>query len=267
MLTMARLELASRKPDDARRKTGFAGFGAMTTRRPRAVPSAIAARTARAVSVRRTSPTRPPEIVFYTGCNLMKTPHIALLCLDILDAMQVPYRVMGGPSSCCGILQFRAGDLATSGRIAYRTIDRLREAAPRALSWCPTCQIQLSEVVAPGSRSDDPFDMKPIVQFLAERLDDLRPLMVHPVHKRVGLHEHPGVGGVTESAQAILRAIPGLDFVDLRQPRLGYHCNMLAPLPEFKRSVHLQQLEDAEAGRRHHARRHLPRLPSRTVQP
>ena len=31
MLTMARLELASRKPDDARRKTGFAGFGAMTS--------------------------------------------------------------------------------------------------------------------------------------------------------------------------------------------------------------------------------------------
>ncbi len=71
--------------------------------------------------------------------------------------------------------------------------------------------------------------------------------MVHPVNKRVGLHEHPGVAGVTESAQALLRAIPGLDFVDLRQPRLGYHCNMLAPLPEFKRSVHRQQLEDAEA--------------------
>ena len=34
--------------------------------------------------------------------------------------------------------------------------------------------------------------------------------------------------------------------MDLRQPRLGYHCNMLAPLPEFKRSVHRQQLEDAE---------------------
>jgi hypothetical protein len=100
-------------------------------------------------------------------------------------------------------------------------------------------------VVSPGI-SDDPFDLKPIVLFLAERLDDLRPLMVHEVNKRVGLHEHPGVAGVTESAQAILRAIPGLDFVDLRQPRLGYHCNMLAPLPEFKRTVHRQQLEDAE---------------------
>ena len=60
----------------------------------------------------------------------MKTPHIALLALDILDAMGVSYRVMGGPSACCGVLQFGAGDLATSGRVAYRTIDRLAAAAP-----------------------------------------------------------------------------------------------------------------------------------------
>jgi heterodisulfide reductase subunit D len=244
MLTMARLEMASRNPDDARRKAGFAGFGTMTTSlrvlSRLQLPPEVLARFRP-----ENEPASPPEVVFYTGCNLMKTPHIALLCLDILDAMNVPYRVMGGPSSCCGILQFRAGDLTTSGRIAYRTIDRLREAAPRAVSWCPTCQIQLGEVVGPG-KSGDPLDMKPIVMFLAERLDDLRPLMVHEVHKRVGLHEHPGLAGVTESAQVILRAIPGLDFVDLEQSRLGYHCSQLGAVPGFKKA-HREQLEAAEA--------------------
>jgi heterodisulfide reductase subunit D len=262
MLTMARLEMASRNPDNARRKNGFAGFGSMTVgvrvlSRLQLPPDLLARFRP------ENEPDRPPEVVFYTGCNLMKTPHIALLCLDILDAMDVPYRVMGGPSSCCGVLQFRAGDLTTSGRIAYRTIDRLKEAAPRAITWCPTCQIQLGEVVAPGM-SDDPFDLKPIVLFLAERLDDLRQLMVHPVNKRVGLHEHPGVAGVTESAQSILRAIPGLDFVDLQQTRLGYQCNTLSAVPAFKREAHRQQLEAAEeagvttlAGVYHACRREL----------
>jgi len=245
MLTMARLEMASRNPDDTRRKTGFTGFGSMTTGvrvlSKLQLPPELLARFRP-----EHEPAAPPEIVFYTGCNLMKTPHIALLCLDIMDALGVRYQVMGGPSSCCGILQFRAGDLATSGRIAYRTIDRLREAAPRALSWCPTCQIQLTEVVGPA-KADDPLDMMPIVKFLGERLDDLRPLMVHSVNKRVGLHEHPGVAGVTESAQAILRAIPGLDFVDLRQPRIGYHCSQLGALPGVKSQAHREQLEAAEA--------------------
>ena len=91
--------------------------------------------------------------------------------------MGVRYRVMGGPSHCCGVLQFRAGDLATSGRIAYRTIERLAGAVGgRALTWCPTCQVQLGEVVAPG-KTDTALDLQPFLLFLAERLDDLRPLL------------------------------------------------------------------------------------------
>jgi heterodisulfide reductase subunit D len=245
MLTLARLEQASRSPTGEKRHAGFRGFTAMTAgvrvlSRLQLQPELLERFRPDAV------PDRPPEVVFYTGCNLMKTPHIALLCLDILDALDVPYLVMGGPSSCCGVLQFRSGDLATSGRIAYRTIDRLKAAAPRALSWCPTCQIQLGEVVGPA-KSADPLDIRPIVLFLAEKLERLRPLMCRPVARRVGLHEHPGVAGVSEAAQAILRAIPGLDFVDLRQPRVGYQCNALAALPDFRRETHRQQLEAAEA--------------------
>jgi hypothetical protein len=226
-----------------RRKNGFAGFGKMTAGvrvlSQLQLPPELLAR------FRPDEDESEPEVVFYTGCNLMKTPHIALLCLDIMDAMGVRYRVMGGPSHCCGVLQLRAGDLATAGRIAGRTIDRLATAAPRALSWCPTCQVQLGEVVAP-SMAGPKLDMTPFVRFLAERLDRLQPLMTRRVEKRVGLHEHPGVAGISESATAILRAIPGLDFVDLDQPRVGYMCNTLNALPIYKRSVHQSQLEAAE---------------------
>ena len=34
-------------------------------------------------------PDTPPDFVFYTGCNVLKTPHIALLALDIMDAVGV----------------------------------------------------------------------------------------------------------------------------------------------------------------------------------
>jgi heterodisulfide reductase subunit D len=51
---------------------------------------------------------KAPDIVFYTGCNVIKTPHIALLVLEVLDALGVSYEVMGGASSCCGIQHFKA---------------------------------------------------------------------------------------------------------------------------------------------------------------
>ncbi|HJQ56828.1 MAG TPA: (Fe-S)-binding protein, partial [Vineibacter sp.] len=68
-----------------------------------------------------------PDVVFYTGCNVLKTPHIALLCLDILDRLGVSYRVMGGPSHCCGVMQFRAGDTDTASRLAASSITKLAQ--------------------------------------------------------------------------------------------------------------------------------------------
>ena len=242
MLALARGAHLGHTPAVARRQTGFGKFGAMTKgvrvlSRLQLAPGTLA----------RFNTVEPdgerPDVVFYTGCNVMKTPHIALLALDIMDALGVNYRVMGGPSACCGVLQFGAGDLATSGRVAGKTVNRLAAAAPRALSWCPTCQIQLSEIAAPATGTD--LNMAPFVRFLGERLEDLKPLMTRRVEKRVGLHEHPGNPGVPEAAQAILRAIPGLDFVDLAQPEIGYMCNKLAPLPQFKADYHRAQLQAA----------------------
>jgi Fe-S oxidoreductase len=249
MLAMARLALRRRTDPVARRRDAFARFGAMT-------------RGVRVLSRMQLPPEllsrfraddadddTPPDVVFYTGCNLLKTPHIALLCFDIMEALGVRYRVMGGPSHCCGVLQFRAGDVATSGRVAYRTLERLAGAVGgRALTWCPTCQVQLGEIVAPG-KIDTALDLQPFLLFLAGRLDELRPLLTRRVAKRVGLHEHPGIAGVSEAARAILEAIPGLEFVDLAQPRVGYMCNTLNPLPDYKREVHRAQLQAAaEAG-------------------
>jgi len=245
MLSMARLAMQRGKDAPARRKDGFTRFTGMTTgvrvlSRLQLPPELLA----------RFRPDDdpddiPPDVVFYTGCNLLKTPHIALLCFDIMEALGIRYRVMGGPSHCCGVLQFRAGDLATSGRIANRTVDRLGSAGGRVLTWCPTCQTQLGEVVVPSRRADARLELTPFLRFLFERREDLRPLLRHPVNKRVGLHEHPGVAGVSEAAEAVLRMIPGLDFVDLAQPRVGYMCNMLNALPEYKRAVHRDQLQAA----------------------
>ncbi len=52
--------------------------------------------------------------------------------------------------------------------------------------------------------------------------------------------------GVTQAARRILEAIPGLQFVDLDQPRVGWMCNTLATLPAYKKELHLAQLESAQ---------------------
>jgi len=191
-----------------------------------------------------------PDIILYTGCNVLKTPYIVLLCLDILDALGASYRVVGGPAYCCGVLQFGAGDLEGFGRLAGKTMDKLAETnVPKVLAWCPSCQVHLGEAAMDTISDDDtaPFDMSPFIIHLAGRLDELRPMMTRRVEKRIGLHEHPGVAGITEAALALLEAVPGLEIVDLEQPRIGYMCNRINAVPEYKRDYHAEQLAAAEA--------------------
>jgi len=191
-----------------------------------------------------------PDFVFYTGCNVLKTPHIALLALDIMDALGVTYKVMGGPTHCCGIIQARTGDTEVSGRMATNSLDKLAEGKTGVISWCASCHVQFTETTLPTIekvRGARPFEMTPFMLFLSTRFADLRPMLKNPVPLKIALHKHPGVKGVVEAGTELLRMVPGIEIVDLNQPAVGLMSNFLNALPEYKRGLHLAELEAAEA--------------------
>jgi heterodisulfide reductase subunit D len=194
-----------------------------------------------------------PDFVFYTGCNVLKTPHIALLALDIMDALGVTYQVMGGPGHCCGVAQLRTGDVEMSGRMGANSIEKMSHSkSGQVISWCPSCYVQFSETTLPtmarqtGAR---PFEMTPFLLFLHGRLAQLAPLLQRPVRMRVALHRHSGVAGVMEAAAEILQAIPGVELADLNQPAVGLQSVNLAVLPAFKRQLQLDELQAASDAR------------------
>jgi heterodisulfide reductase subunit D len=254
LLNMARVAMARAKNDpQARRRGGVDGFRLVARdvahlskmqltdaqlerlgQGPGQLPDANAA---------------PPDVVFYTGCNVLKTPHIALLALDIMDALGVSYHVMGGPSHCCGIVQMRTGDVDTSGRFAESTLDKLaRSKSGVVLAWCPSCLVQFNEVTLPTVervRGARPFEMTPFLLFLRSQLDRLRPLLRQPVHMRIALHRHTGAAGVMEAAADILTAVPGIKLIDLGQPAVGLMSNYLRALPAYERELNLSELKAA----------------------
>jgi Fe-S oxidoreductase len=192
-----------------------------------------------------------PDFVFYTGCNVLKTPHIALLALDIMDALGITYTVMGGPTHCCGVVQMRTGDVATSGRVAENTLDKLSQSKTgQVLSWCPSCHVQFAETTLPTiekMRGAKPFEMTPFTMFLRRQLDRLRPMLRQRVPMRIALHRHPGIHGVVEAAEDILRAVPGIELVELHQPAVGLMANYLRALPAYRSTLQSNELDAAEA--------------------
>src|SRR5215472_2385191 len=233
LLAMARVAMA-RKRDEApaRRRQGVVDFRKLgqdvnVLSRMQLTGDMLERLGQRTDTSRRLGDTETPEkpdFVFYTGCNVLKTPHIALLALDIMDALGVTYRVMGGPSHCCSVVHFRTGDLEASGSLAENTLNKLASAKNgQVLAWCASCHVQFTEINLPahermtGSR---PFEMTPFMRYLRSRLDDLRP---------------------------ILRAIPGIEVVDLHQPAVGLMSNYLRTLPDYKRKLQLDELNAARA--------------------
>jgi Fe-S oxidoreductase len=256
LLNMARVAMArSRSDPQDRRRRGVDGFrlvardvGQLSKMQ---LTHAQLARLGQGPEAAPAAAAEPPDVVFYTGCNVLKTPHIALLALDIMDALGVRYHVLGGPSHCCGIVQMRTGDIETSGRFAESTLDKLaRSKSGQVLAWCPSCLVQFNEVTLPTVervRGARPFEMTPFVLFLRSRLDQLRPLMRAPVDMRIALHRHTGAAGVMEAAAQILSAVPGVVLVDLGQPAVGLMSNYLRTLPAYERELNLSELKAARA--------------------
>jgi len=198
----------------------------------------------------RPSPDVAPDFVFYTGCNVLKTPHIALLALDVMDTLGISYKVMGGPTHCCGVVQMRTGDVATSGRFAQATMDKLAASKSKeVLAWCPSCHTQFTETTLPTvekTRGAKPFEMTPFMLFLRRHLDRLRPHLQIEVPMRVALHRHPGIKGVVEAAEDLLRAVPGIELIDLKQPAVGMMSNYFRALPAYRRELQKNELDAAE---------------------
>lgn len=199
----------------------------------RLLPGAISARQ------------RPADVVFYFGCNILRTPEIALTVLDVLDRMQVDYEVLGGTGNCCGITFMRAGEPTIAHAQAAQTLSNMAAFTPQeVLTWCPSCTVHMSDFVPETETAD--FPMRHVTGYLVRHLAQLQPHFVHPVSKRVALHEHHGVDGVTEDVRRLLQVIPGLELVSI--PQLADHahqCTGLRATPAAKQNVHRTVLEQA----------------------
>ena len=193
---------------------------------------------------------RPPtdaraEYVFYMGCNIMRTPHIALGVMALLDELGLEYATVGGGANCCGIKQFRVG-MPAAETVATNTLTNFAALRPKeVVSWCPTCEVHFNDFGA--AHVERPFPINHLSQLLVRHLDRLRPKL-RPFPLRVVLEAHAKLHAddtVQEDIPTVLRAIPGLEVVPTDQHVYGYQCTSIG-LPDAQQVA----LEEAMAAAR-----------------
>jgi Fe-S oxidoreductase len=191
---------------------------------------------------------RTAEVLFYTGCNVLRTPHIVLNVMDILDALELDFDVVGGTAHCCGVYQFQEADLPTYERMGHRTFQRFGQSgASKVLTWCPTCTKNFDEL---EKDVEEPFfDLGHISEFLAANLDALKARFVDQPKRRVVIHEHLGIGATVDSIRKLLSAVPNLELVELVQDSgFSYACGgQAAKFKGREQAIHRALAEGAVA--------------------
>ena len=191
---------------------------------------------------------RTADVLFYTGCNVLRTPHIVLNVMDILDALQLDFDVVGGTAHCCGVYQFQEADLPTYERMGHRTFQRLGQSgAAKVLTWCPTCSKNFDELEK--DVEEPTFDLGHVSEFLAANLEALKARFVDQPKRRVVIHEHLGIGATVESIRKLLRAVPNLELVELPQDSgFSYACGgQAAKFKDREAAIHRALAEGAVA--------------------
>jgi heterodisulfide reductase subunit D len=190
---------------------------------------------------------RSADVLFYTGCNVLKTAHIVFNVMDIMDAIGIDADVVGGPSHCCGVYQFNAGDAETYDKVGGRTFRRFQDSgASRVLTWCPTCTKNFSEIEV--DRAAPTVDLDHVSVFLSEHLEEMKARFADMPPQRAVLHEHQGIGGTLGAIRSMLSAVPNLTLVDLPQDSgFSYSCGgTAARYKEREAAIHHAIAEGAQ---------------------
>lgn len=192
---------------------------------------------------------RTADVLFYTGCNVLRTPHIVLNVMDILDALALDFDVVGGTAHCCGVYQFQEADLPTYERMGHRTFQRFGQSgAAKVLTWCPTCTKNFDELEK--DVEEPSFDLGHVSEFLAANLDALKARFAADQPKRrVVIHEHLGIGATVASIRKLLAAVPNLELLELSQESgFSYACGgQAAKFKEREQAIHRALAEGAVA--------------------
>ena len=144
------------------------------------------------------------RVTFWFGCNMLR--HAEMIRLSIMLLERVGYDVKRGRRS--GLLLRDDPRSRTPSREQYggshrrngSTRARQGTGAIKSITWCPSCHMHMSDIMAPGNATH--FDIAHLSEILSDRAARLTSAMNVPVKRRVLLHRHVGFATHVDDQQS-----------------------------------------------------------------
>ncbi len=172
------------------------------------------------------------EVGYFPGCTASYVEQdVAQGTARLLDAAGIEFTYMGDGEACCGLPMLVAGLWDAFEEIMRHNIEGMKERGVKTVvTSCPACWLSWKVYYPEWAKKlgiDYPFEVKHYSEIVAEKIKSGELKFTHPVKMKVTWHDscHMGrAGGIYEPPRELLKAIPGLELVEMEHNRDHAHC-------------------------------------------
>lgn len=199
------------------------------------------------------------DVGYFPGCTAsLVEQDVAQGTARLLDAAGVDFTYMGSGEACCGIPMLVAGMWESFEEIMHHNIQGMKDRGVKTVvTSCPACWLVWKVYYPEWAEKlgvDYPFEAKHYSELIAEQIRAGNLEFTHPVNAKVTWHDscHMGrAGGIYEEPRDVLKAVPGIEFVEMDHNREHGHCcgSVLTLLenPDTAKVIGDVRLREAEA--------------------
>ena len=196
------------------------------------------------------------KVLLFLGCTAVydvNVKQIAVSTINILETLGIDYGCLGGEERCCGSVLMRMGDKEFE-RIASDNIKQINSLNIQTLvSSCSGCFKTIKEDYPKVGKLN--FEVLHTVEFLRRQVEEGHLFFQTPVEKRVTFHDPCHLGrasGVFEDPRVLMRAIPGLELIEMPRSREYSRCcgaggGLKAGFPDIQNKMAQRRVQEAEA--------------------
>jgi heterodisulfide reductase subunit D len=197
------------------------------------------------------------KVAFYVGCtSAYRMKQLAQDTMKILHALGEKVAVLGEEEWCCGSVLLRTGQRSPLQEIVAHNVEALKNTGAQiVVTSCTGCYKTISGDYPSIYGKELPFKVMHISQYLAGQIEKGKLTFKKPIKQKVTYHDpcHLGLhAGEYEAPRAILRAIPGLELVEMDHIREESRCcgaggGMKAGFPDLALKIGEARVREAAA--------------------
>ncbi|HAX97763.1 MAG TPA: hypothetical protein DCY12_02405 [Candidatus Atribacteria bacterium] len=195
------------------------------------------------------------KILLFLGCTAsydLNLKEVAINTVNILEALDIDYGVLGADEKCCGSVLLRMGD-PEHERLFKQNIEMFNDLGIETLiTSCAGCFKTIKQDYPKVGKLN--FEVLHTVEFLTRLLDTGKLVFKNPVNKKITYHDPCHLGRAThvfDAPRRIMGAIDGLEFIEMPRNRQYSRCcgaggGLKSGYPDIQNRMAVRRVQEAE---------------------